>query len=325
MSCSTGVPTSAPVMSVCTRIKARALSSAAARVRVDAHPAGTCSVALKSLAAVRRRTLVRMAEDAPTSDPASGRPKEDPDSEGSRSGNSAPDVPLWSTISAHPMVVAIVGGVIVLLIGAYVFGIGRSDGSSSPAATPGTDSTPDNVMEEVAARPFWASAPRLYDDAAGQRSSDDNNISEGSVSEGDVVAVTPRDLIERASRYAGKSVYLVGKVAAQEDLNTKHGLTTEYHLRGDEPGFDAYIAQDDERVVRAPNGGVVYALGRLAAAGESTHARGRTIKTVYFFCFNFCEFELVDGFLSQAESPAIRRAARGLRSAESVIQMADAP
>lgn len=90
----------------------------------------------------------------------------------------------------------------MLLIGAYVFGIALSSDSASQAGPASqTESTPDNVIDEVAARPFWTSSPRRYDDADGQRASDDDTISQGSVSGGDVVTVTPRDLIERGSSY----------------------------------------------------------------------------------------------------------------------------
>lgn len=253
-----------------------------------------------------------MANDPPTPDPS-------PAHRTDASATSSLD-----KLTRHPIVASIIASIAAALILATIFGIGRSSDPPGQGAPTGADSTPDNVMEEVAARPFWASTPRLYKGADEQPDSD-SGVYEGSVLEGDAVAVTPQDLIERASRYEGKSVYLVGKVVGEEDLNTKHGLTTEYHLRSRSEEFDAYIAQDDRRTEAAPNGGVVYALGRLAAAGESTDSRGRRIKTAYFFCFNFCEFDLVDDFLSPTRSPAIRRATRGLRSSSSVIQMDDAP
>lgn len=215
----------------------------------------------------------------------------------------------WSKVYGHPIITSFIAGFILLLISYFVFGIGRSHDPAPPGRA---DSTPDNVIEEVAARPFWTAAPRVYESATQQRvDGNENDIYDGTVSGGDVVAVTPRDLTERTSQYAGRSIYLVGKVTAQADINTKHGLTTEFEIHGTDPGFVAYMAQDDQRIGRAPTGAVIYALGRLVAAGEATDGRGRRVKAVYFFCFHFCDFESVRGFRATG-SDAIRRAARGL-------------
>jgi hypothetical protein len=226
---------------------------------------------------------------------------------------------VWTVVSHNPLISTIVGGIVVLLVsGLLVFdggdgniGPGPSGGGPTAGQQINTD-PPDNAMEQIEQRSFWLAPPETLDDA---------DVEIGYTTEvlgGDVTAVTPRDLVEDPANYEGSSVYLVGKVVATQGFKVDEGyysgevshISQEYRIKGTAPGFDAYIGTDPENFAQI--GDVIYALGRLAAVGESRAFRGGSFRTAYFLTLGTVEFDSLS--LPDSVAPSIRDAAKGLRN-----------
>lgn len=213
----------------------------------------------------------------------------------------------WSTLTRHPLVSAFVAGLAVLLVGAYVFGIGNDDPSTPPGPSgtnrPTVEDSPDNAIEEIAARTFWATPPETFEGAEA-----DTNYT-ARVMDGDVEAATPSYLIENAPDWAaeGDPVYLVGKIVAGQQPTSDYGIGYETRVTGLDRGFEVWIGTDDGPI--GATGDVIYALGKVAARGETTTPAGRRIRTAYFLALGTTEADTV--YLDN-HGPAIREAARGL-------------
>lgn len=216
---------------------------------------------------------------------------------------------VWRVITHNPLASATVAGIVVLLFGYFVldpFGGSETQrpgivvtGQGKPHEAP--EQPPKNATEEAAQRTFWASPPQTFA-AAGER-----GRGAAAVSLGDVLAFTPRELVERAPSFEGESIYLVGRVVAVQQRKSTNGLDLEVHVRGREPDYDAYIGTGNTlQVFQA--GEVVYALGQVAAVGESKSQAGRRVNTLYFFASD-TEFDTV----VDVGSREIRRAAKAVR------------
>jgi hypothetical protein len=197
-----------------------------------------------------------------------------------------------STITGHPIPAGIIAAVIAGLVLFYGFGIGDSDpsgpsGPSGATSRPTVEDSSDNAIEEVAVRSFWVAPPETFDGA------DEPTDQKATVELGDVRAADPKYLIENAPDWAaeGEPVYLVGKIVAGQQPSSEHGIGYETRVRGVDRGFDVWVGTDDGPI--GAEGDVIYALGRVAARGETTTPSGRRVRTGYFFALDTAEVGIV--------------------------------
>jgi hypothetical protein len=210
-----------------------------------------------------------------------------------------------------PLIAAVGAGLILY----YAFGIGGSETSTSRPGGGRSVPTPENRTDEAAQRSFWTSPPQTYKGA-------NESIAEtASVRSGEVIAVTPRGLVEKGANEEGHSIFLVGRVLTSQVRKSKFedpyfGLGDykfiELHLEGREKGYDAYVAASplvaDGVAVAA--GDTIFALGRVAAIGTSTDPAGHRRQTAYFMSFSSGgNFDRIDGTSSSGIRAAGRAAA----------------
>jgi hypothetical protein len=215
----------------------------------------------------------------------------------------------WGVISHNPLISSVVAGLVVLFVSVPVSLLILDGDDGSSGTTPGASNQPvepdppENPMEEVAQRPFWVEPPETFEDA---------DVEIGDTTQmflGDVTAVTPRELVESAPEYEGRSIYLVGKVIAEFPLGDESHIGDEYRIKGVADHFDAYIGTD---LGVALKGEVIYALGRVAARGESRSFGEGRFQTAYFLSLGSTEFDSLT--YPDSVAPAIRQAAKGLKN-----------
>jgi hypothetical protein len=158
-------------------------------------------------------------------------------------------------------------GVVVAFLGvvATVLGIFLTRGSDSDATSrEAADEPPSNVMEQVAQRDVWAEPPDTFG-AAGEafETAQGFGPAMAEVFDGDFIVVTPEDLVQDATLYEGRTIYLVGRVVSSRALKSDFGLDAEIQL-APEHGVDAYVGTP---VAVAERNEIVYALGQVAAIG----------------------------------------------------------
>jgi hypothetical protein len=210
------------------------------------------------------------------------------------------------------LISTVVGGLIVLAVGTVVT-LSITGGSDSPQpAQPGArlpaPAKPKTPLDEVVARPFWKTQPETFKNVQ-----DASDSPTATVESGDVVAFTPRELVETGASWDGKPIYLVGRVVGSQDLKTafpyRGGVSEEVHVVGRDLHFDAYIGTDG--ALFPSRGDVVFALGAVAAIGESTNATGRRIQTAYFLSEGDSDNSGIAGPITGSD--AIRKAIKAVK------------
>jgi hypothetical protein len=132
------------------------------------------------------------------------------------------------------------------------------------------------------------------------------------VSNGDVNAYTPRELAEDGPLYEGDALYVVGRVVAQRERKSDNGIDREFQILGKDPGYDAFVG-GNALASSVDIGVIVFALGRIAAVGETSIRRGRRVQTVYVLALSD-PGDLGDiGPVDFTRSGSIRRAVKGIR------------
>jgi len=222
---------------------------------------------------------------------------------------------VWAFLNT-PLGATVAGGLLVAVVVAVFLETGNQQ-TPGPGGSPGVSEIqpPANATEEAAQRSFWSQPPQVFEGAEGTLSypGDGNGPYIGEVAAvelGDVVALTPRELVEDGARYAGLPVFLVGQVAGQQARRSEF-IDRELRLVGREPGFEAYVATDD--IAALETGDRVYALGRIAAAGEATTTTGTRGQAAYFLSLLNENGGTVELGLLQPGSGAIARALRKVR------------
>jgi hypothetical protein len=145
----------------------------------------------------------------------------------------------------------------------------------------GLFSGPDNILDEVATRTIWTSRPQTFDSA-----DDEENGSRATLdAEGDdVFVVTPSELATRGLEFVGEFIFVVGRVEEARTLPTEFGFAFEdsyVELRLATDGkTNMYVRSIPDE---APDvGAVIWAVGRVAAFGDTRLPSGRVVPTAYF-------------------------------------------
>ncbi|MDQ4144924.1 MAG: hypothetical protein M3198_14535 [Actinomycetota bacterium] len=223
----------------------------------------------------------------------------------------------WWRKLEHP---AWAGGGVILatLVGIVSIALTRSSGDEEggvfrPAsAVPTAATSPRNVLEQIEQSDVWLEPPTVFESADGSESGEAGvpwNVA--AVQLGDVIALTPEELVDDGLRYEGAPIYIVGRVSNRRSVPTGFGLEEELELLGRD-GTVAYVGSAGS--LFGAEGDLIFALGRLAALGRAQVGDGRAARAAYFLAMepdgggNY-DIGLVRG-LGLDLSPAIRDAAR---------------
>ena len=179
----------------------------------------------------------------------------------------------WQGIAAIVAIVAMVVSVLVAM---------KYTGGDEPSARElvTRETEPENVIEQIAQRDIWVKPPETFESAAEIVRGGDPRSGHAQVFDGgEIWVVTARDLVDRALTYQGNRVFLVGQVTRVRDIEDLFGLDTEYQLAP----IDGAIAFVAGGFAGPGEGDVVYALGELAAVGESRAAPGSRVRSAAYF------------------------------------------
>lgn len=208
--------------------------------------------------------------------------------------------PAWAGISG---VVAVVGLILLVLT--------RGGGERLPIS----EGPPRSLLEQIEQNDLWVEPPTIFDSADDTFSFPGETAwSVAAVDAGDVVALTPEELIDEAVRYEGVPIYIVGRVQDARTVADDFGVDQELQLV-DADGSIAYVAS---RSPSGAEGSIIFALGRVAAIGQTRIPSGATREAVYFLTvnpssgvdFDTWDLKLVKGVHPVA--PSILKAARRL-------------
>lgn len=181
--------------------------------------------------------------------------------------------PTWSRrIRKHvpAFIVAVLALIVGTLILVYVFGVGREHrNSSEPSTAPSAPAKtkPKNRADEIAGRGFWLESPDVFTPVP-----DDFDLYTVQLDplEGDVEALTPRELVDDATQYTDETFFIVGRITNEIVRRSEHGLGREITIVGNDPSAVAVIGAPDDAISTCchANGDVIFALVRLAAIGN---------------------------------------------------------
>lgn len=222
----------------------------------------------------------------------------------------------WWRKLGHPAWAG-VGVILATLIGIASIALTTSSGGDESGVIPASPvptaaASPRNVLEQIEQSDVWVEPPTVFgsvDDPASGAAGVPWDVA--AVQLGDVIALTPEELVDEGIRYEGAPIYIVGRVSNRRSLPTDFGLEEELELLGRD-GTVAYVGSAGS--LFGAEGDLIFALGRLAALGRAEVAAGRRARAAYFLAMepggggNY-DIGLVRG-LGLDLSPAIRDAAR---------------
>jgi hypothetical protein len=220
----------------------------------------------------------------------------------------------WQSFLAHPAWTG-AGVIVTAAIAVTTFFIASNDGADNGVHT----GPPDNLLEQIEQSDVWAEPPQVFANSA-EAMHIPGTIGwpvAGLTGAGNVIALTPEELADDAVTYDGIPLYLVGRVTDERALTGEFDLVNEFEIV-DPTGSVAYVGSG---AFLDPEGEMMYALGRVAAVGETTLPSGRTTEAVYFLALNPATgvdfdtdvFELDDVGLSRSIRDAARRSTQGER------------